>query len=144
MPTGSNSQLHQQLRALLPSARAETCRVIVTFLDIRSFSTFSAKGDSFDTATYLSAVYSAILTSYFPEVDFFKLTGDGMLLIHNQPVERSQLPHVISTIMRGCNSLVEEFSQVTAGDYMINFPVPQRLGIGIARGSATRLLRANR
>ena len=32
------------------------------------------------------------------------------------------------------------FGQITADDYMINFPVPQKLGVGIARGSATRLI----
>ena len=35
--------------------------------------------------------------------------------------------------------LVEAFGQITANDFMINFPVPQRLGVGVARGTATRL-----
>src|SRR5712692_12073557 len=69
-------QLHERLRALLPSAGAESCRVIATFLDIRGFSTFSEKGESFDVASYLSSIYSTILTSYFPDADFFKPTGE--------------------------------------------------------------------
>lgn len=52
-------QLHERLRSLLPSAESVSCRVIATFLDIRDFSTFSEKGESFDTASYLRAVYSA-------------------------------------------------------------------------------------
>src|SRR5260370_1206906 len=61
MTETSELQLHQRLRELLPSAQAETCRVITTFLDVRGFSTFSEKGESFDAATYLSSFYSTVL-----------------------------------------------------------------------------------
>ena len=37
-------------------------------------------------------------------------------------------------------TLVDTFGQITADDYMINFAVPQKLGVGVARGSATRLV----
>jgi class 3 adenylate cyclase len=114
--------------------------VAATFLDIRGFSTFSEKGESFDTASYLSSVYSAILTSYFPDADFFKPTGDGLLLIHELPADRAAVPHAVSSVLAKCVSLVAAFGQITAGDYMINFPVPQRMGAGVARGTATRLV----
>lgn len=133
-------QLHERLRELLPSAAAESCRVIATFLDIRGFSTFSEKGESFDTASYLGSVYSAILTSYFPDADFFKPTGDGLLLIHELPADRAQVPHAVSAVLAKCVSLVDAFGEITAGDYMINFPVPTRLGAGVTRGTATRLV----
>jgi hypothetical protein len=48
--------LHERLRELLGSARAESCRVVATFRDIRGFSTFSAQGESFDSALYLRTV----------------------------------------------------------------------------------------
>src|SRR5215472_17026614 len=81
-------QLHERLRDLLSSAKAETSQVVATFLDIRSFSTFSERGESFDSATYLSSAYSRILSDYFPAVDFFKPTGDGLMLIHQLPSSR--------------------------------------------------------
>jgi class 3 adenylate cyclase len=133
-------QLHERLRALLPSAEAATCRVIAIFLDIRGFSTFSEKGESFDTASYLSSVYSTVLTSHFPDADFFKPTGDGLLLIHELPADRAEVPHAVSAALARCVSLVNAFGQITAGDYMINFPVPQLLGAGVAHGTATRLV----
>lgn len=140
MPEPSERQLHQRLRELLPSAQAEGCRVVATFLDIRGFSTFAEKGESFDIASYLSSVYSAILTSHFPGANFFKPTGDGLLLIHELPADRSAVPHAVSSVLARCVSLVDSFGQLTATDYMINFPVPQHLGVGVARGTATRLV----
>jgi class 3 adenylate cyclase len=140
MTEASELQLHQRLRELLPSAQTETCRVIATFLDVRGFSTFSEKGESFDAATYLSSFYSTVLASNFSDADFFKPTGDGLLLIHHVPADRADIPHAVSSVLARCVSLVEAFGQITADDFMINFPVPQRLGAGVARGTATRLV----
>ena len=81
-----------------------------------------------------------LLASYFPDSDFFKPTGDGLLLIHHLPADRADVPHAVSSVLARCVSLVEAFGQITADDYMINFPVPQRLGAGVARGTATRLV----
>jgi class 3 adenylate cyclase len=136
----SELQLHERLRTLLPSAQAETCRVVATFLDIRGFSTFAEKGESFDIASYLSSVYSTILSEHFPDADFFKPTGDGMLLIHELPAERTEVPHAVSSVLARCTSLVGTFGQIASEDFMINFPVPQHLGAGVARGTATRLV----
>jgi hypothetical protein len=56
----SEPQLHERLRELLGSARAESCQVVATFLDIRGFSTFSAQGESFDSALYLRSVFGGL------------------------------------------------------------------------------------
>lgn len=133
-------QLHQRLRDLLSSARAESCQVVATFLDIRGFSSFSAGGESFDSALYLRSAYSAILALYFPDADFFKPTGDGLFIVHILPDDAQQLPLIISSILTRSVKLVDEFGQITADDVMVNFPVPQQLGIGVARGSVTRLV----
>lgn len=133
-------QLHQRLRDLLPSARAESCQVVATFLDIRGFSSFAVKGESFDSALYLRSVYSTILTEYFSDADFFKPTGDGLLLIHELPYEAPKVPPMVSSVLARCAALVDDFEQITAKDYMVNFAVPQRLGAGVARGSVTRLI----
>lgn len=133
-------QLHERLRELLGSARAESCQVVATFLDIRGFSTFSVQGESFDSALYLRSVYTTILSSHFNDAAFFKPTGDGLLLIHELPPNAETVPEIVSSILSRAMTLVDTFGQITADDYMINFPVPQKLGVGIARGSATRLV----
>lgn len=136
---GEEPQLHQRLRELLPSARAVSCQVVATFLDIRGFSTFSAQGESFDSALYLRSAYSAILAEYFPDADFFKPTGDGLFIVHDLPDDAEQVPVTVSSLLTRSVALIDEFGQITDGDYMVNFAVPQQLGIGIARGSVTRL-----
>ena len=124
---------------MLPTARAESCQVVATFVDIRGFSGFAVTSDSFDTAVYLSAVFSAILGS-FSDVAYFKLTGDGLLLIHDLPSSRAEVPVVVSSILRRCVTLVEEFPEITSEDVLVNFAVPQSLGVGVARGPVTRLI----
>jgi len=136
----TEQQLHERLREMLGTARAESCQVVATFLDIRGFSTFSAQGESFDSALYLRSVYTTILSSHFDDATFFKPTGDGLLLIHQLPVDPQAVPQIVSSILARAVALVGAFGQMTADDYMINFPVPQKLGVGIARGSATRLV----
>jgi class 3 adenylate cyclase len=136
----SDKQLHERFRELLGSARAETCQVVATFADIRGFSTFTAQGESFDTALYLRSVFSTVLSEHFPDATFFKSTGDGLLLIHELPSNPQQVPAVVSSILARLVSLVAAFGRLTANDYMINFPVPQKLGVGVARGSVTRLM----
>jgi class 3 adenylate cyclase len=136
----SEQQLHERLRELLTSARAESCQVVATFLDIRGFSSFSAQGESFDSALYLRSVFNTILSEHFDDTVFFKPTGDGLLLIHELPSNALEVPTIVSSILSRAVTLVAAFGQITADDYMINFPVPKKLGVGIARGSATRLI----
>ena len=133
-------QLHETLRNLLPSAHAESCQVVATFIDIRGFSTFAAKSESFDSAIYLRSVYGTVLSTYFPDADFFKPTGDGLLIIHQLSHEAAEVPPVISSVLERCISLASDFGEITAKDFMVNFSVPQRLGVGVARGSVTRLV----
>lgn len=89
---------------------------------------------------YLRSAFNTVLSSQFDDTAFFKLTGDGLLLIHELPADAARLPEFVSSILLRAARLVDGFGQITADDYTINFPVPQRLGVGIARGSATRLI----
>jgi len=137
---GKALQPHERLLELLGSAHAESCQVVATFLDIRGFSTFSASGDSFDSALYLRSLYKTILSSTFDDTDFFKPTGDGLLLIHELPNDADSLPAIVSSILARSANLVDTFGDVTSNDVMINFAVPQKLGVGVARGTVTRLV----
>lgn len=53
--------------------------------------------------------------------------------------EQDTLAEIVNDSIRKSIALVEAFSDLCSGDDMINFPVPEFLGVGIARGAATRL-----
>lgn len=133
-------QLHERLHELLGAAHAENCSIVATFLDIRGFSGFTAPGGPFDSALYLRSLYDKILSEYFNDTIFFKPTGDGLLLIHELPSIPEEVPATISSILSRAANLVDVFGQILSDDVMINFDKPQKLGVGVARGSATRLV----
>jgi len=110
------------------------------FLDIRGFSTYASTGESFDIAFYLRSVYTHILDSYFPKATFFKPTGDGLLVIHELPATPHDLRTAISSLLTNSIGLTESFGELTASDVMVTGAPPSKLGIGLARGTATRLV----
>lgn len=140
MPDDVNAQPFERVQLLLNDAQTESLHVVATFVDIRGFSNFAVRGGSFDTAYYLRSVYSTILKDRFADRDFFKLTGDGLMLIHHLPTETKEWPLVMRSIVERARALVNDFGTITSGDYAVVPPVPQFLGIGIARGNATRLV----
>lgn len=76
----------------------------------------------------------------FADAAFFKPTGDGLLIVHRLPDTSEQVVPLVSAVLQRCIALVDDFPTLTADDLMVNFAVPQQLGIGVARGSATRLI----
>jgi class 3 adenylate cyclase len=134
------SQLHDQLEALLPTARADNCQVVATFLDVRGFSSYAEIGDTSNVAAYLRAVYATILRRFFSDRTFFKPTGDGLLLIHELVFDKpGEWPLVIQGLLERCIALVAEFPRLTVADLSVTPPVPSDIGIGMSRGSATKL-----
>lgn len=129
--------MHRELRERLSSAAGSSRWVFVAVLDIRDFSRFAEERESVETAYYLRQTYISLLDDYFPEASFFKLTGDGVMFVfEHHPDEFEQTAKtVISTALR----IVDEFSALSAQDPMLRFPTPTRVGIGIARGAASRL-----
>jgi class 3 adenylate cyclase len=133
-------QLHERLRQVLPSAETEASYAAATFLDVRGFSSFAARSESFDVAHYLRAIYSRILEEYFDDYEFFKPTGDGLLLVHALPSTSSGIAATLSSLVERSLRLVEAFPRLADGDVMITAAVPANLGIGIARGPVSRLI----
>jgi class 3 adenylate cyclase len=129
--------MHKELAELLHSAEGQSRRVVVVFLDVREFSSFAGIAESTDTAEFLKTVYIKILDEYFPEAEFFKLTGDGLLILLSY--DRKSLQEIVRKAVDRSISLVESFGEICDGDEMINFDVPGKLGVGLARGSATAL-----
>ena len=129
--------MHKILRENLPRANGESDLVVAIFLDVRGFTSFAGNVESANAALFLRSVYSRILDEYFPEVTFFKLTGDGMMIIRKYGDDN--LVEIVNDSVRKSIALVEAFPTLCQGDIMINFPTPLNLGIGIARDAATRL-----
>jgi class 3 adenylate cyclase len=129
--------MHKELLKLLHDAEGESRRVVVVFLDIRGFSSFAKIAESTDTAEFLKTIYIKILDDFFPDAEFFKPTGDGLLILLTY--ERENLTEVVQSAVGRSISIVEKFEEFCAGDEMINFDVPAKIGVGLARGSATRL-----
>jgi class 3 adenylate cyclase len=130
--------MHKDLRELLHSAEGRSRHVVVIFLDVRGFSSFAKIAESSDAAEFLRSVYTQILDDYFPEPEFFKLTGDGMLILYRY--NRDTLTDVTNQAVETSLRLVKEFSTLCDTDPMVNFDVPGELGIGVARGAATALI----
>ena len=141
-PTRQRPQLHEQLRELLRSAGGETPQVLAVFVDIRGFSSFSTRVDSPEVALYLRSVFTAMLDTYLVEPDYFKPTGDGLMVIYHLPSDPAQVRTKVNEVLRRSLALVENFADLAEDDILVNVTgqVPQSLGIGAARGSATRLI----
>lgn len=129
--------MHNELKKLLHTAKGQSQRVIVVFLDVRGFSSFARIAESTDTAEFLKSAYTQILDDYFSHADFFKPTGDGLLILTEY--NRDGLTDAVRTAVATSAKLVEDFPTMCDDDPMVNFDVPTKLGIGLARGSATSL-----
>jgi hypothetical protein len=129
----------QDLRGRLVNAKGRSQKLIALFVDIRDFTSFAGLAESTDAADFLRCAYSRMLERYFAEANFVKLTGDGMMVIYHFEDEQSYISQLRKAVSLGMK-LVKDFPTITKGDPMIPFEVPERLGIGIARGSGTLIL----
>lgn len=134
--------MHKELHKLLHDAEGQSQRVVVVFLDVRGFSSFAKIAESTDTAEFLKMAYIKILDEFFPDAEFFKPTGDGLLILLSY--NRKNLTKVVRNAVDKSIEIIEEFPAFFDGDEMVNFDVPSRLGIGLARGSATSLTAAGK
>jgi class 3 adenylate cyclase len=127
-----------KIESSLRDARAESLQVVAIFVDIRGFSAFAVRG-SFPTAYYLKSLYTEILANRFADCDFHKLTGDGVMLIHHLPSDDARWPEFICSLVERSRKLVSDFPNLLEDDYTVTKDRPKLLGIGLARGEATRL-----
>lgn len=129
--------MHRQLRVALQDAEGFSDLVIVIFLDVRGFSSFAGMAESSEAAILLRRMYLAIVDDYFPESSFFKPTGDGLMIVRH--FDRESLRSEVEDAVTKSLQLVADFPHISDSDPMVNFEVPASLGVGIARGAATRL-----
>jgi len=91
---------------------------------------------------FIKHSYLTWIDDHFSGASFFKPTGDGLLLIF--PYTEKDLREVAARLISNCMRAVREFSTIAEGNAMINFVVPTRIGIGVARGTASRLVSGNK
>jgi hypothetical protein len=126
--------MHKEFLKLLEKATGRSEYVIAINLDIRGFTPFCKEVDSVDVATYIKKIYLKIINNYFKNALYYKPTGDGLILII--PYTEEKLKEVANSTINSCLSLLEDFSSLCIGEAMITYPTPQKIGIGLSRGSA--------
>jgi class 3 adenylate cyclase len=139
---GGGGFLHREFRSLLAGAKGSSEFAIVVNVDIRGFSAFSKSVDSVQVAVFIKKVYKRLIEDYFPSASFFKPTGDGLLIVLTH--DEDNLREVLTVAVGASLKLVAEFPQLCAGDHMINFPVPDKVGVGIARGTVSKITSADK
>lgn len=126
--------MHREFRKLLDKATGISENVIAIFLDIRDFTKFCKTVNDFDVAKYLKTIYSEILDEYFQNASFYKSIGDGLIIII--PFNKENIVEISNSTIKSCLNLIEAFGSICKDKRMINFPIPKKIGIGVARGSA--------
>ena len=127
-----------EFRQLLEDATGVSNFVIAANLDIRGFSAFSKKVESPEVAMFIKRVYMKLIDGYFSEASFIKATGDGLLVLIDYTED--SLKSVVNEVIGSCFKVLNDFGSFCDNEPMINFEVPQKIGIGLARGSACCLV----
>lgn len=125
--------MHREFRELLEDAKGVSQQIVAINLDIRGFTPFCEGKDSFDVAAYIARVYMKIIDGYFSNATFYKPTGDGLLIV---VLCEEEVKVTVDKIIESCLKLVGDFGNLCEGEEIIYFPTPEKIGIGIARGSA--------
>ena len=134
--------MHRMFMKLLENATGVSEFIIAINIDIRGFSSFSKRVESPDVAMFIKRVYMNLIDNYFPNASFFKPTGDGLLII--LPYSEKNLEKIARQTIASCLKILIEFGTFCSNDPMINFEIPRKVGIGISRGTACRLVSKNK
>jgi len=126
--------MHREFRKLIENATGIPEHIIALNLDIRGFTPFCQSVESLDVATYIKKIYMKIIDNYFSNASFYKPTGDGLLIIINYNEEK--LKDIMNKTIESSLNIVKNFSILCKDEPMINYPTPEKIGIGLCRGSA--------
>ena len=125
-------------RKALEAATGRSEFIFVVFADIRGFSSFSMRHEAPDVAMYIKRVYMRLIDDFFPFASFYKATGDGLLM--TVPYKESNVQNKARATVGACFKALKAFPNICAGDSMINFPAPDKIGFGVSRGTACCLV----
>lgn len=126
--------MKQNFAEALVAAQGRSEFVIVVVADIRGFSSFSTINESPNIAMFIKRFYLQLINKYFTTANFVKPTGDGLLMTF--PYSETDLLEVSDSVINSCLACLNDFPTICSNDPMINFPVPESIGFGIARGTA--------
>jgi class 3 adenylate cyclase len=124
----------QHFTEALENAQGRSEFVIVAVIDIRGFSRFSTRHESPDIAMFIKRFYLRLIKDYFPNANFVKPTGDGLLMTFIY--DENSLKDVAQQVIEACLKVLVDFPTLCKDDPMINFRTPDAIGVGIARGTA--------
>jgi hypothetical protein len=93
--------------------------------------------ESAQASAYLKRVYMKMIDGYLKGASFVKPTGDGLLAVFHY--EDKTLSEVASSSVESCLALLSDYPDLCRGDETVNFEIPTRVGIGMTRGTATKL-----
>lgn len=83
------------------------------------------------------------MDEYYRDADFFKPTGDGLMVIYELPFDPTddELRQYGNRVLRGSVTLLGDFATLLNADASTKpfAPLPTQVGIGIALGTASRL-----
>lgn len=134
--------MHREMRRLLPKATGFSEFAIAVTVDIRDFSSFAGNQDATGVAEFVKRFYTAVIDRYFLRPKFYKPTGDGLLIL--RPYSERTLATTACACVQAALKLVTDFPSLFVADPMLNFPVPQRLGVGLSRGAVCGLISGKR
>ncbi|MGO9644182.1 MAG: adenylate/guanylate cyclase domain-containing protein [Candidatus Bathyarchaeia archaeon] len=130
--------MNKKLNELLAGAKGASDLAI--FVDVRGFSSFSTRRDSRDVVNFVKHIYTKILRDYFPTATFVKPTGDGLMIIFSYGENEDNVTTLVKGLIDTCQKLVQDFETFCADNPVLNFDVPKKIGIGMSRGSAHKLV----
>jgi class 3 adenylate cyclase len=125
------------LRERLENATGQPEHVIAVNLDIRGFSSFCERNESANVVTYIREACKNLIDRYFPQAPFIKMTGDGLLVV--SPCEKGKLDEDANYALNACQKVHQSFPSLV-DDPMVNIKKPQKIGIGLSRGAAFRIV----
>jgi class 3 adenylate cyclase len=110
--------------------------VIAVVCDIRNFSGFSVGRQAPEIAMFIRKFYEKLLSVYFTDAVFAKPTGDGLLMAFRYKYDQADLLAAAESVLTQCQKAIKDYPTMFADDLMINYPLPERIGFGVARGTA--------
>lgn len=137
--------MYKNFRKLLDKADVKAQQAIVVNIDVRGFSAFCKNIDSINVGLFIREVYKKLIDEYFSNVSFIKPTGDGLLLIIPIiPYTEDDIRETVRNTMNSCLKLTKDFSSFFSSDDVVNFSVPDKIGIGISRGPVCHIISDDR
>lgn len=133
---GEGTKMLDNLITKFRDAEGRSEFVIVVVCDIRNFSGFSANRQAPEIAIFIAKFYEKLLSEYFTEAVFAKPTGDGLIMAFKHKSNQDDLLSVAESVLIQCQKAVNDYPTMLTKDLMINFPLPERIGFGVARGPA--------